>query len=75
MLLLVEHPHTFTSGRLSKNQTSQADIERLRTMGAQFYEVSRGGQLTYHGPGQLVGYPIVDVMRLLVRARNVTSRP
>ena len=60
-LLLVEHGHTYTAGRRADPTQlllSQAD---LRRRGIEFYRVDRGGEITYHGPGQLVGYPIVKI--------------
>eukprot|EP00667_Euglena_gracilis_P018405 EG_transcript_19552 len=63
-LLLVEHPHVYTIG---KRQT-QGDIlwsaETLRQKGVEVHKIDRGGQVTYHGPGQLVGYPIFNASRL-----------
>lgn len=60
-LLLLEHPHTFTLGRRSKNDGVLATAEMLRKLGVDVFEINRGGKVTYHGPGQLVGYPIVSL--------------
>ncbi|WP_053992096.1 lipoyl(octanoyl) transferase LipB [Mangrovimonas sp. TPBH4] len=60
-LLLVEHPHVYTlgkSGDLSNLLLSEA---QLSAKGATFYKINRGGDITYHGPGQIVGYPILDL--------------
>jgi len=59
--LFVEHPHVYTlgkSGDLSNLLLSQAQLE---AKGATFYKINRGGDITYHGPGQIVGYPILDL--------------
>ena len=60
-LLLLEHPHTFTLGRRSKNQSVLATAEMLRTLGVEVFETDRGGKVTYHGIGQIVGYPIISL--------------
>ena len=60
-LLLLEHPHTFTIGRRSKENGVLASAEILKSIGAEVYETNRGGKVTYHGIGQLVGYPIVNL--------------
>jgi lipoic acid synthetase len=58
-LLLLEHPHTYTTGRFAGGSNLLVSAERLAEIGAEYHEVDRGGDITYHGPGQLVGYPIV----------------
>jgi lipoyl(octanoyl) transferase len=58
-LLLLEHPHTFTLGRRSKNNGVLATPELLTKLGAEIFEINRGGKVTYHGLGQIVGYPII----------------
>ena len=60
-LLLLEHPHTFTMGRRSKNEGVLATAEMLRKMGVEVFETNRGGKVTYHGIGQIVGYPIISL--------------
>ena len=60
-LLFVEHPHVYTLGKSGDFGNLLADDERLKSMGAEFYRTNRGGDITYHGPGQLVGYPILDL--------------
>jgi len=60
-LLLLEHPHTFTLGRRSKSDGVLATAELLRSMGVEVFEINRGGRVTYHGIGQIVGYPIVSL--------------
>jgi lipoyl(octanoyl) transferase len=60
-LLLLEHPHTFTIGRRAKETGVLATAEILRNLGVEVHETNRGGKVTYHGLGQIVGYPIVNL--------------
>lgn len=60
-LLLLEHPHTYTVGRRAKESGVLATADVLRKIGAEVYETDRGGKVTYHGIGQIVGYPIVSL--------------
>ena len=58
-LLLLEHPHTYTRGRLASDTELLLDAETLAAYGIELVETDRGGLITYHGPGQLVVYPII----------------
>jgi lipoyl(octanoyl) transferase len=60
-LLIVEHPHVVTMGRNGHDTNVLASPELLERAGIQFHRTDRGGDVTYHGPGQIVGYPIVDL--------------
>lgn len=60
-LLLVEHPHVYTLGKSGDEENLLANADRLKEIGATYYKINRGGDITYHGPGQLVGYPILDL--------------
>ena len=63
-VLLLEHPHTYTVGRNGDGSNLTIDRSSLASIGATMHDVDRGGDITYHGPGQLVGYPIVSVPKL-----------
>lgn len=62
-LILVEHPPVVTLGRLADEANIRLPREALLARGVEVYDVERGGDVTYHGPGQLVGYPIIDLKR------------
>jgi len=61
VLLFCEHPHVITQGRNGKREHLLASESVLRQKGVEFFETSRGGDITYHGPGQIVGYPILNL--------------
>lgn len=59
--LFVEHPHVYTLGKSGDMSNLLLTDEQLKLKGATFYKINRGGDITYHGPGQIVGYPILDL--------------
>lgn len=60
-LVFVEHPHVYTLGKSGKPENLLLDEASLKEKYASYYKINRGGDITYHGPGQLVGYPILDL--------------
>jgi lipoyl(octanoyl) transferase len=64
LLLLCEHPHVITLGRNGKLANLRVSDHVLHQMGVSFFETDRGGDITYHGPGQLVGYPILNLAEI-----------
>ncbi|HRG19188.1 MAG TPA: lipoyl(octanoyl) transferase LipB [Flavobacterium lutivivi] len=60
-LLFVEHPHVYTLGKSGDISNLLLSEKQLEAKGATFYKINRGGDITYHGPGQIVGYPILDL--------------
>lgn len=60
-LLLLEHPHVYTLGKSGKEENLLLDETSLAQLGARYYKINRGGDITYHGPGQLVVYPLLDL--------------
>lgn len=60
-LVLCQHPHVYTLGKSGDSNNLLINEDELRRKGASFYHINRGGDITYHGPGQIVGYPIIDL--------------
>lgn len=60
-LFLLEHPHVYTLGRNARREHLLVNASRLQSVGAEVFQTDRGGDITYHGPGQLVGYPVLDL--------------
>lgn len=73
-LLLVEHPAVYTLGKSGREANLLVGEERLRAMGADLFRIDRGGDITFHGPGQIVGYPILDLERLGIGLRDYIDR-
>jgi len=60
-LFLLEHTHTYTLGKIAEKENLVSTQEQLIDLGIKVYEIDRGGDITYHGPGQIVGYPIINL--------------
>ena len=69
-ILLVEHPAVYTLGKSGNEQNMLVTEEYLKSLGAEFYHIDRGGDITFHGPGQLVCYPIVDLDAIGIGVRR-----
>ena len=69
-VLLVEHPAVYTLGKNGKESNLLLGEEYLRSIGADFYRIDRGGDVTFHGEGQIVGYPIIDIKQLGIGLRD-----
>src|SRR5579871_468433 len=61
VLLLCQHPHVITLGRNGKREHLRASTHLLKQMNVEFHATDRGGDITYHGPGQIVGYPVIQL--------------
>lgn len=68
--LAVEHPHVYTLGKNGDEQNLLLDFIQLQAKNAEFIHTNRGGDITYHGPGQFVGYPIIDLDKLKISVRR-----
>lgn len=60
-LLFCEHPHVYTLGKSGKESNLLLNTDQLKDIDASYYHINRGGDITYHGPGQIIGYPILDL--------------
>ena len=69
-LLLLEHPHVYTFGRRGKQENLLWGESQLKEKGIAIHWVDRGGDVTYHGPGQLVGYPLIPLIPISQRKRG-----
>ena len=69
-ILLVEHPAVYTLGKSGNEQNMLVTEEYLKGLGAEFYHIDRGGDITFHGPGQLVCYPIIDLDAIGIGVRR-----
>jgi lipoyl(octanoyl) transferase len=68
-LLFCEHPHVYTLGKNGQETNLLVNPEYLKSIGATFYKTDRGGDITYHGPGQIVGYPIINLEQMKMGIR------
>lgn len=68
--IYVEHPHVYTLGRHGKTDNLLISEQLLSKINASFVKTDRGGDITYHGPGQIVGYPILDLMKLQIGPKH-----
>lgn len=73
-LIFVEHPHVYTLGKSGSENNLLLDSIQLRAKDAAFYKIDRGGDITYHGPGQLVGYPIFDLDAIKIGLKEYIYR-
>lgn len=73
-LLFVEHPHVYTLGKSGSETNLLVNEDFLRSKGASFYRINRGGDITYHGPAQIVGYPIINLDRFDIGVREYIFR-
>jgi lipoyl(octanoyl) transferase len=72
--ILVEHPHVYTLGKSGDEKNLLAHEDFLKKIEATFYKINRGGDITYHGPGQLVGYPIIDLEYYKIGVREYIEK-
>jgi len=72
--IFVEHPHVYTLGKSGSENNLLLDYIQLRAKDASFYRIDRGGDITYHGPGQIVGYPIFDLDMLKIGLKEYVHR-
>lgn len=73
-LIFVEHPHVYTLGKSGSENNILLDLLQMRARDATFYRTDRGGDVTYHGPGQIVGYPIFDLSLLGIGLKEYIRR-
>ncbi len=72
--LLVEHPHVYTLGKSGDEKNLLANSNFLKKIEATYYKINRGGDITYHGPGQIVGYPIIDLENYKIGVREYIEK-
>jgi lipoyl(octanoyl) transferase len=73
-LIFVEHPHVYTLGKSGSEKNLLLDFIQLKAKDASFYRTDRGGDITYHGPGQIVGYPIFDLETIKIGLKEYIYR-
>ena len=74
VLIFVEHPHVYTLGKSGSQDNLLLDLIQLQAKDASFYRIDRGGDITYHGPGQIVGYPIFDLEAIKIGLKEYIYR-
>jgi len=72
--ILVEHPHVYTLGKSGEQNNLLISDQFLKTIDATYYRTNRGGDITYHGPGQIVGYPIIDLEKFGMGIREYIEK-
>jgi len=72
--ILVEHPHVYTLGKSGDESNLLANSDFLKKIDATYYKINRGGDITYHGPGQIVGYPIIDLEHYKIGVREYIEK-
>lgn len=73
-LIFVEHPHVYTLGKNGSENNLLLNLIQLKAKDAKFYRSDRGGDITYHGPGQIVGYPIFDLEKIKISLKEYIRR-
>jgi lipoyl(octanoyl) transferase len=73
-LIFVEHPHVYTLGKSGSEENLLIDLVKLKAKDASFYRIDRGGDITYHGPGQIVGYPVFDLEQIGISLKEYIFR-
>jgi lipoyl(octanoyl) transferase len=73
-MIFVEHPHVYTLGKSGSENNLLLDLIQLKAKDASFYRIDRGGDITYHGPGQIVGYPIFDLDEIKIGLKEYIHR-
>ena len=73
-LIFVEHPHVYTLGKSGSENNLLIDLIQLQAKDAKFFKTDRGGDITYHGPGQIVGYPIFDIEKIKIGLKEYIFR-
>jgi lipoyl(octanoyl) transferase len=73
-MIFVEHPHVYTLGKSGSENNLLLDMIQLKAKDASYYRIDRGGDITYHGPGQIVGYPIFDLDAIKIGLREYIYR-
>jgi len=70
VILFCEHHHVYTLGRSGEDNNLLINSEILKKINASYFKINRGGDITYHGPGQIVGYPIIDLETMKIKVRD-----